>query len=50
MDLKLGNEAWFSDLVYVQKEVAERIIAQYNTKNYGRLSIISQWRMDIEKI
>ena len=48
--LKLGNEAWFSDLVLMfQKEVADRIIAQYNTKNYGRLSIISQWRLDIEK-
>ena len=33
-----------------QKEVADRIIAKNNTKNYGRLSIISNWKMDIEKI
>ena len=33
-----------------QKEVADRIIAQNNTKNYGRLSIISNWKMNVEKI
>ena len=33
-----------------QKEVADRIIADTNTKNYGRLSIISNWKMKIEKI
>jgi 16S rRNA (adenine1518-N6/adenine1519-N6)-dimethyltransferase len=33
-----------------QKEVADRIIAKSNTKNYGRLSILSNWKMKIEKI
>ena len=33
-----------------QKEVADRIIAKPNTNNYGRLSIISQWKLDIEKL
>ena len=33
-----------------QKEVADRIIAKSNTKNYGRLSILSNWKMEIEKI
>ena len=33
-----------------QKEVADRIIAKNNTKNYGRLSILTNWKMDIEKI
>ena len=33
-----------------QKEVADRIIAETNTKNYGRLSIITNWKMKIEKI
>ena len=33
-----------------QKEVADRIIAKTNTKNYGRLSIFANWKMDIEKI
>ena len=32
-----------------QKEVADRILAKTNSKNYGRLSIISNWRMDIKK-
>ena len=33
-----------------QKEVAERIISLPNTKNYGRLSIISNWKLNIKKI
>ena len=33
-----------------QKEVADRIIAETNTKNYGRLSILSNWKMKINKI
>ena len=33
-----------------QKEVADRIIAKFNTKNYGRLSILSNWKLEIEKI
>ena len=32
-----------------QKEVAERIIAKPNSKDYGRLSIISKWRFNITK-
>ena len=42
---------WFDNLVLMfQKEVADRIIAKFNTKNYGRLSILSNWRLEIEKI
>ena len=37
-------------ILMFQKEVADRILADYNSKNYGRLSIISSWKMDIEKI
>ena len=33
-----------------QKEVADRIIAKINTKNYGRLSILTNWKMNVEKI
>ena len=33
-----------------QKEVADRIIAEKNTRNYGRLSILSNWKMKIEKV
>ena len=31
-------------------EAANRIIAKYNTSSYGRLSIISNWRLEIKKI
>jgi len=42
---------WFNNLVLMfQKEVADRIIAKVNTKNYGRLSILSNWKLEIEKI
>ena len=33
-----------------QKEVADRIIAKFNTSAYGRLSILSNWKLNIEKI
>ena len=33
-----------------QKEVADRIIAEYNTTKYGRLSIICNWKLNIKKI
>ena len=36
-------------ILMFQKEVADRIIAKTNSKKYGRLSIISNWRMDIKK-
>ena len=33
-----------------QKEVADRILAQTNSKNYGRLSILSNWKLNVKKI
>tara|TARA_B100001093_G_scaffold70826_1_gene61339 strand:+ start:12 stop:410 length:399 start_codon:yes stop_codon:yes gene_type:complete len=33
-----------------QKEVADRILAKFNTSNYGRLSILANWKLDIRKI
>ena len=39
---------WDSLTLMFQKEVAERIISKSNTKSYGRLSIISQWRSNID--
>ena len=42
---------WFDCLILMfQKEVADRIIANYNTSNYGRLSILSNWKLKIKKI
>ena len=47
----LKEECWFTDLVLMfQKEVADRIIAKYNTSAYGRLSILANWRLNINKI
>ena len=37
-------------ILMFQKEVADRILAKCNSKNYGRLSIISSWKMNIIKI
>ena len=36
-------------ILMFQKEVADRILAKTNSKNYGRLSIISNWRLNIKK-
>ena len=33
-----------------QKEVAERILANVNSKNYSRISILSKWKFNIKKI
>ena len=37
-------------ILMFQKEVADRIIAKSNSKDYGRLSILSNWKMKIKKI
>ena len=33
-----------------QKELADRIIANVNSSNYGRLSILSNWKFNISKV
>ena len=46
-----NNKIWFSSLILMfQKEVADRIISKYNDSNYGRLSVISNWKLNIKKI
>ena len=45
------NKFWFSCLILMfQKEVADRIISKSNSSKYGRLSILSNWRLNIKKI
>ena len=45
------NKFWFSCLILMfQKEVAERIIAKFNSSKYGRISILSNWKLEIKKI
>ena len=49
--INLKDSFWFESLILMfQKEVADRIIAKFNTSKYGRLSIISNWKLNIEKI
>ena len=49
--INLKDSFWFECLVLMfQKEVADRIIAEFNTSNYGRLSIICNWKLGIKKI
>ena len=48
---KTKDEFWFNNLILMfQKEVADRIIAKFNTSDYGRLSILSNWKLNVEKI
>ena len=45
------NKFWFSCLILMfQKEVADRIIAKFNSSKYGRISILSNWKLEIKKI
>ena len=49
--LNLKERIWFDSLILMfQKEVADRIISDFNTKSYGRLTILANWRLDIKKI
>ncbi len=49
--INLKEGFWFESLVLMfQKEVADRIIAKFNTSNYGRLSIICNWKLNIRKV
>jgi 16S rRNA (adenine1518-N6/adenine1519-N6)-dimethyltransferase len=42
---------WFNQLILMfQKEVADRIIADFNTSAYGRLAILTNWRLKVKKI
>ena len=50
VNLKNAN-FWFDELILMfQKEVAERLIAKFNTSNYGRLTILANWKLNIKKI
>jgi len=48
--LKNLNSICKKFILMFQKEVADRILANTNQKNYGRLSILSSWRLNIKKI
>ena len=44
------NKIFKKFILMFQKEVAERIIANTNDKNYGRLAVLASWKMNIKKI
>ena len=45
------KKIWFDCLILMfQKEVADRIISDFNNKNYGRLTILTNWRLKVKKI
>ena len=46
-----NDKIWFTHLILMfQKEVADRIISSFNSSNYGRLSILANWKLNIKKI
>jgi len=49
--LNIGSNFWFESLVLMfQKEVADRIISEFNNSKYGRLSILASWKLNVKKI
>ena len=49
--MNLKDNFWFDCLILMfQREVADRIIAKFNSSNYGRLSILSNWKLNVKKI
>ena len=41
---------WYDSLILMfQKEVADRIISKNNSKTFGRLSVLCNWRLEIKK-
>ena len=49
--VNLKDSFWFDHLVLMfQKEVANRIISKFNTSTYGRLSILTNWKLKVDKI
>ena len=49
--VNLKDNFWFDYLILMfQKEVANRIISKFNTSTYGRLSILTNWKLKVDKI
>ena len=49
--LNLKNNFWFSNLILMfQKEVADRIISKFNDSNYGRLTVLVNWKLTVSKL
>ena len=49
--VNLKDKFWFDYLILMfQKEVANRIVAKFNTPAYGRLTILANWKLNVKKI
>ena len=49
--VNLEDNFWFEALVLMfQREVADRIVANIDDSNYGRLSVLSNWKLNVSKI
>ena len=49
--LNLKEKIWFNALILMfQKEVADRIVAEVNSSKYGRLTILTEWKLNVKKI
>ena len=49
--ININKIFWFESLILMfQKEVADRIIAESNSSKYGRLSILTNWKLNVKKI
>jgi len=49
--LNIKERIWFDFLILMfQKEVADRIVSNFHSKSYGRLTIMANWRLKIKKI
>ena len=44
------NNTFKKFILMFQKEVADRILAETNSKNYGRLAVLSSWKLNIKKV
>ena len=50
-NLCINSELSVSRMILMfQKEVAERILADVNSKEYSRITILSKWKFDIRKV
>ena len=50
LDPPIWPPRWETLTLMLQKEVAERLVAAPNSKEYGRLSVLTQWRNDVKII
>ena len=47
----LNSNLKVSKMIFMfQKEVAERILADVNSREYSRITVLSKWRFDIKKV